>query len=238
MGVNIMFEMASIILSVTALLLSLITTLINYSKKRTHKNYKLSFETATQKYYLALRDLHSQLAKSDFCHVDLLAPMNSIRDILESVYPSAYFRIYVKAIRLSTDSNESFVESIASLTDTCETIELKPMRIKDNSAYEALLHKGASFFFVSDSDAYSRLFDYRNSDATFRKEWTSSLVFPIKKPHSSSEKHIIGFLCITSKNRLNNPQKNEKIMKLFPHIAEDLYEAVQYLEAKNTEGKG
>lgn len=153
-------------------------------------------------------------------------------------YPSAYFRVYVKAIRLSTDSNESFVESIASLTDTCETIELKPMRIKDNSAYEALLHKGASFFFVSDSDAYSRLFDYRNSDATFRKEWTSSLVFPIKKPHSSSEKHIIGFLCITSKNRLNNPQKNEKIMKLFPHIAEDLYEAVQYLEAKNTEGKG
>lgn len=237
MEVMKMLDMASIILSVAGLLVSLITFFLNIlDNRKIRRNYKIDNKTITLKYLESLRVLNNKVEANQLVLSDLLIHLKDIHEILISIYPSNHFRISIKVIQVDSDPSKALVKDFINFDNGAYSeIKTSPILIKDNTDFSAILYDDRDFFFVSDIEEYDRLRDYKNSDSTFRKSWVASLVFPIKKNLYPSSRHIIGFLCISSKNSLSNPKKNEIIMKLFPRIAENLYEILEKMDKKYIE---
>lgn len=220
-----MLDMASILLSIVALLISITTSFVSFfCNKKVRGKKTFDIKRAILNYNNSLHHLREKQGTSHYPLADLQAHLASVNGILVSLYPSAQFRISIKVIQATTDPSECVTRNIVCFNSGIqEEMQNAPIRIVDNTDFNAILNEGRDFFFVSDINEYDRLREYKNSDANFRCRWNSSLVFPIKKDLSSNSRHIIGFLCISSTSKLNNPKMNESIMKLFPNIADDLY---------------
>lgn len=232
-----MLDMASVILSVAGLLVSLIAYIRTvYDNRKIRQNNAVDIKSITLKYDASFQDLNNKIAANQCFLSSLVVHLKDIHEILVSIYPSIHFCISVKVIHADIDPSKAIAKNLVTIDNgVYKKSETSPICIKDNTEFSAILIEGREFFFVSDIDEYDRLRNYKNSDATFRKRWASSLVFPIKKALHPYSSQIIGFLCISSKNRLNNIKNNEIIMKLFPRIAENLYGVLANIVQKNIE---
>lgn len=211
-----MNEMLSIALSLVGLVVSLLTYIISFLENR-----KMSDICCN------LQSTNITIKKRTHTGSDLSEILKYLDDILHNLYPKTKFKISIKIVVKNNTSSDPFVKTFITYYDNhINYSESVPIAINENFELSSILFEKKSFFFVSNIEEYSRL--NANELGSYRFIPSVSLiVFPIKKTHSLDDKSIIGFLCLNSPKKLDNPKKNEILMKQLKDIASELYLPLQ-----------
>ena len=144
-----------------------------------------------------------------------------LSNALNDFYSKCAFDISVKRF----DKNSNTIYTIAS-TDRASSIMDNNIMDKpeENTEFNSILNEHYEYFFVSDIDDFDELImPYKSSNANWKSFYRSSIVVPITKKQEPFS-HIIGFICITSPQSLNNTTKNRKIISLLRATSNELYE--------------
>ena len=136
---------------------------------------------------------------------------------LTDFYPRNTFDISLKRLDEKNNTLYSIGENNSSQSSAIYKVE-------ENTEFNAILNEHYRYFFVSDIDEFEELImPYKNSNDNWKSLYKSSITVPIAKKQNSIY-HIIGFICITSPQSLNNPKKNKKIINLLEATSNELYE--------------
>ncbi|MBD5097172.1 MAG: hypothetical protein HDT40_09305 [Lachnospiraceae bacterium] len=140
-----------------------------------------------------------------------------LSNALTDFYPKNTFDISVK--RLDEKSN-----TLYSIGENNSLKKSTAYKVEENTEFNAILNEHYRYFFVSDIDKFDELImPYKNSNDNWNSLYKSSITVPIAKKQNSIY-HIIGFICITSPQSLNNTKKNKKIINLLESTSNELYE--------------
>lgn len=140
-----------------------------------------------------------------------------LSNALIDFYPKNTFDISVKRL----DEKSNTLHSIGGNNSLQNSIVYK---VEENTEFNAILNEHYRYFFVSDIDNFDELImPYKNSNNNWKSLYKSSITVPISKKQNSIY-HIIGFICITSPQSLNNTRKNKKIINLLESTSNELYE--------------
>lgn len=209
-------ESLSIICSLLALSISLInilSTLCDIKSKITCQrlNIKIKSEKEMKVYF--------QLYKNGIDNIhDYL---KSLSHMINLIYPEYFVRISIKLISKSDNDFPSKSEIATWISYPADTDESKVSHkyiIRDNTDFSSIVMNKNKYFFVSDLLKYSALNNYVNQRGDWFSEYSTSIVFPIQYSDSNSE-NIIGFLCLTSPQKLNNVKKNKQLIFLLTKSA-------------------
>lgn len=213
-GDNIMF-----ITSALTLLLSIIscmTTIRNYFQEIQRKKVEV------EKLRIELRLLEKELNEKK--NEDVGSCLKRLTDLIEEIYPKSNANISVKLVRKSDKSNPSNSEVITWVTYPKKKHNIQAIqKIKENTDFNSIVKDSREYFFVSDLKKYSALKTYSNAEKHFIQEYSTSIVVPIQKENKETE-DIIGFLCITSPQKLGNVKKNKKLVDIIKTSASLLYD--------------
>lgn len=212
----------TIILSVVALLLSTTNLLFTYIKRlkefqdKALERHKIKLSIKKMEFEHDL--MNSIDSKSDSIDIYLKLTKNMVNEI----YPDNAFIVSIKLISKSNAENplESEVITLASYPDSRN---IEPVyKIKNNTDFSTIIGDNNEYFFVSDLKEYSVLKNYINESNNYIECYNTSIVFPIQKGNKNSE-DIIGFLCVTSPQRLNDVKKNKMLMDIIKSAATIAY---------------
>lgn len=222
-------ENLSIICSMLALSISIInilSTLCDIKSRITCKRISIKIKSEKkmnayfQTYKNGIEDIHDYL--------------KSLSHMTNLIYPKCFVRISIKLISKSDNDSPSKSEIVTWVSypeDTDESKVSYKYIIRDNTDFSSIVINKNKYFFVSDLLKYSALNSYVNQNYNWFSEYNTSIVFPIQYSDSNSE-NIIGFLCLTSPQKLSNVKKNRHLIYLMKKSATMLYKYLDENEFK------
>lgn len=175
------------------------------SNKDVLEKLKIGFDTKEINKNLAITIINEYIAK--------------LSKALTDFYPKNTFDISVKRL----DENNNTLHSLGENNSFQDRIVCK---VEENTEFNAILNEHYRYFLVSDIDKFDELImPYKNGNNNWNSIYKSAITVPIAKKQNSIY-HIIGFICVTSPQSLNNTMKNKKIINLLESISNELYEVL------------
>ena len=209
----------TLILSAFTLLLttiSCLTTTKQYFKERQSKKKEL------RKLKIDIKLLENEFKENKNVTVEKF--LERLTDIIEELYPRSNITISIRLIRNSNKNNPEDSEVITWITYPNKNYNIKTnYKIKDTTDFYSIVKHSREYFFVSDLKKYCALATYINAERHFLQMYNTSIVVPIQKTNKEKE-DIIGFLCITSPQKLGNVQKNKTLVDIVKVTASLFYD--------------
>ena len=144
-----------------------------------------------------------------------------IRFLFKEIYNKT-IRVQIKMIQ-EGQGVDACVQTLCSTQEKLMPVQLSMQKIKENSDFLQLLQTGGRYFSFSIKNRKSANM-YMSSNPNWRKEYSSSLVLPIKKANESGVTDIVGFLCLDSLDADTfNEEVNRLIVPLLDTITGYLY---------------
>lgn len=144
-----------------------------------------------------------------------------IRFLFKEIYNKT-IRVQIKMIQ-EGQGVDACVQTLCSTQEKLMPVQLSMQKIKENSDFLQLLQTGGRYFSFSIKNRKSANM-YMSSNPNWRKEYSSSLVLPIKKANESGVMDIVGFLCLDSLDADTfNEEVNRLIVPLLDTITGYLY---------------
>lgn len=144
-----------------------------------------------------------------------------IRFLFKEIYNKT-IRVQIKMIQ-ERQGVDACVQTLCSTQEKLIPVQLSMQKIKENSDFLQLLQTGGRYFSFSIKNRKSANM-YMSSNPNWRKEYSSSLVLPIKKANESGVMDIVGFLCLDSLDADTfNEEVNRLIVPLLDTITGYLY---------------
>lgn len=216
-----MFDNLSIIISIIALVFSLLSVIPMMI--RNYKEFKLNMNE--------IKYMKSTLETSKKIHFSQFNLEDYTKELLEKIskiYPKAILNVSIKLVK-SADIEKPEESKLFTWFSYPQQIpgEQKLYTIKNNSDFYALVKNNGKFFFVSDLKKYSALKSYKNESTHYLQRYNTTMVFPIRKKGKDKKYDIIGFLCMDSPQKLNNVKKNEKVINLLEMATSVIYDFLE-----------
>jgi len=212
-----MNEMLSITLSLVSLIISLLAWIISFLESRKQNHICCNLQSSIK------------ITIKNRTHIDSDMPeiLKYVDDILHSLYPKAKFQISIKVLVKNDGLSDSFVKTFITYYNNHTSYSESALTpVKESFDLNAILYNKKRFFFVSDIEEYGKFNASDFGPYSFTPN-SSVIVFPIKKEHPLNSESIIGFLCLSSPEKLDNPKKNEILMKQLARISSKLYLPLQ-----------
>ncbi len=220
----------TIIISVIALLISLIDVLRNYKKDYSNllceiKDIKAR-EKELYKMKVEIKNLELELGEKYIKQLrdnTIKVYLKKLSEMINQIYPKSNCTISIKLINKSDEKNplESEVVTWVSYPEKNHNIKMN-YTIKDNTDFSSIVNDKKEYFFVSDLKEYHAISKYTNIDHHFMEKYNTSIVVPIQNAKGNIE--IIGFLCVNSHKKLGNVKKNRAMVDIIKATTSIIYD--------------
>lgn len=219
-------QVAEIIIAILPIIIEIVFFIFEHLHKRTShkiswssnkKFNKITFNIKQQNIKTVINSclMESESNSNDFI-IALELYTKLLNDALTEAYPNFQFNISIKKV------NNNAINTIISTDNNIELNNTKCL-IKDNTEFNSIINEHHQFFFVTDIQAFNNsVLKYKSSNKNWANEYKTSIVFPIDN-NNLMEGKPIGFICVTSPQKLNNTKINNQIMKLIKSTSNDLY---------------
>lgn len=219
-----------ILSSLTSLIISMVNLVEMFVKLKNHrrkmeildKNIQMTFDSNKDildkvKIDFEDKEINRELAEDIIDEYTI-----KLSNALTEFYPKNTFDISIRKLNKSKDTLYCLNENNLVQKNTS-------YKVDENTESNAILNEHYRYFFVSDIDKFDKfIMPYKNSDKNWSSLYKSAIAIPIAKKRNFTY-DIIGLMCVTSPQSLNNTKKNNKIIDLLKSVSDALYEILWQL---------
>lgn len=217
---------ATIFLSCIALLVSLINLLIEFRVRSKERHLDIWNKIKElEKTKIEIKKL--KLEGKDIVYLqnnNIETYLRKVVEMIKGIYPESDPNVSIKLISKNNAKEllDGQVMTWYTYPDKSNNIKMT-YNIKENTDFSSIIKDSSEYFFVSDLKKYNALNSYFNENKDFIQQYNTSIVVPIQKKDKNGE-DVIGFLCIDSREKLGNVEKNRSIIEIVKSAASNLYE--------------